>query len=349
MADGKSGRPLLFKGGLVGQLNLQICQEGYDVTRLSDRALRKLTAEVCALFQKNLPDVKIVELMLACENIIFIVVGDHVNLQNRSRLPGRIAKCVVKYLRNSELHRPSWADRPAKRQVDPPPVRGIVDKTVYDVLRPGVMISSMVLKNAHPVEYSTTSGVFVHNAGGTRLMTAATHGIDDNGQIWQTGNKAKIVGRAVQEIPFTDISLVELEDGVNTSKQTFENDAGVTPNFTRLATMDDIRAFTVCYLNSPYTGNMAGNIVMRSVKLEESNHPAEDRIRYVVYQGLYTNQVEDNESHVQPPDGTCGSVIWDDDGVVLGFYHYYIEEGDFAGYSVTVSASEMVEAGYSLA
>ncbi|KAK7931067.1 hypothetical protein PG985_001779 [Apiospora marii] len=350
VSDGKSGRVVLFKGGVTGLLSLRLFEEGYDVASLSTRGLRKLTTEVHTAFKQNLPDVEVVEFILTCEDYILIVVADHVDLKKRTRLPGVIAKCVVKYFHNSEFHRPSWADRQAKRQTEPNPAQGVVDKTVYDVMRPGVMISSMGLKDhGHPAEYSTTSGILVKNPGGYRLMTAATHGIGDDGLIWQTDDRSLIIGEATQEIPFTDISLVDLRNDVDFSNQTFENDAGVTPSFTRLASMDDIRPYTICHLNSPYTGNMEGNIVMRSIKLEPSKHPAEERIEYVPYEWFYTNQVEGNDEHVQPPDDTCGSVIWDDNGVVLGFYHYYIAEGHYKGFSVTVSASELSENGWRLA
>lgn len=52
---------------------------------------------------------------------------------------------------------------------------------------------------------------------------------------------------------------------------------------------------------------------------------------------------------VRPPDGTCGSAIWDHDGTILGFYHYYIADGPYAGFACFVSASEVVDAGYHLA
>lgn len=59
-------------------------------------------------------------------------------------------------------------------------------------------------------------------------------------------------------------------------------------------------------------------------------------------------RTEGNDDRVRPPNGTCGSAVWDDNGVVRGFYHYYIDEGAWKGFSASVSASEVVEAGYTL-
>ncbi len=56
----------------------------------------------------------------------------------------------------------------------------------------------------------------------------------------------------------------------------------------------------------------------------------------------------DGKDKAQPADGTCGSAIWDDEGVILGFYHYHINSEEFAGFSVSVSAAEVVNVEYRL-
>jgi hypothetical protein len=344
------GRALMFPRQILGNMTVSICQEGYGIDTFSDKVLRKLAAEVNDHFRKNIPDIQIIELMFTCERTIYIVLGDHINLNEmKSKLPGRIATWPTGYLHNKDLRRPVWADLPAKRQIEPQPTRAIVDNTVYDILRPGVMISSKMLKeHAHPAVLSTTSGVLVKNLAGDCFMTGASHGIGEMETIWQAGIIDKIIGKAVVELPFTDISLVELSKDVDFINETFENSGGVTPVFTRLTSSEDKHNWPICHLNSPYTGNMEGSLVMKSAKFEKSIHPTEDNLRYVVYNWSFMGQEENNESKTRPPDGTCGSAIWDDEGVILGFYHYYIAEGPWAGFSPSVSASEVVEAGYSL-
>ncbi|RYO96512.1 hypothetical protein DL764_007458 [Monosporascus ibericus] len=346
------GRPLMFPRQNLGNLTISICRDGYgDVRVLSDTVLRKLAVAVNAEFQKNLPSVRIIELMFTCERTFYVVVDDHIKIGAiRGSLPGRISNCPVGYLNNKELHRPLWADLPARPQVEPQPKIDIIDNTAYDILRPGVMICSKLLKeHSHPAVFSTTSGVLVQNSEGGSFMTGASHGIGDLGTVWQANRSDKVIGKAVVEISFTDISLLELSKDVMFANTTFENSSGATPNWSRLVNSDDMLNWSICYLNSPYTGNMEGVIVMKSVKLEASTHPTQDKLQYVAYNWSFMGQQEGNDGKAQPPDGTCGSVIWDDGGVILGFYHYSIAEGPWAGFSPSVSASEVVEAGYTLA
>lgn len=68
-------------------------------------------------------------------------------------------------------------------------------------------------------------------------------------------------------------------------------------------------------------------------------------MRYVLYNWAYLGQEEDTTDKLRPPDATRGSSIWNDDGVVLGFYHCCQRDGPFARYAATVSASEMVKVG----
>lgn len=349
--DNGLGRALMLPKQNLGNFNISLCQEGYSVDTFSDQALRKLAAEVYDKFRKNLPEVGIVELIFTCERTFYVILEDHVNIGTlRWRLPGKIVNCPTGYLNNKELCRPLWADLTAKRHVEPQPTRGTVDNTVYDTLRPGVMICSKMLKeHRHPAVFSTTSGVLVKNPAGDRFMTGASRGIGPSETIWQAANSEKIIGKAAVEITFTDISLIELSNDVEFVNETFESNGGVVPHFTRLTTSNDKLDWSICQLNSPYTGSMEGSIVMKSIKFKKSTHPTQDRLSYVVYDWAFMGQEESNENRVRPPEGTCGSVIWNGDGVILGFYQYYIDEGNWAGFSASVSASEVVEAGYSLA
>ncbi|KAI0905783.1 hypothetical protein F4823DRAFT_117118 [Ustulina deusta] len=344
------GRALIFPRQILGNFKISICQQEYKVEEFSDEQLRNLGADVHSWFKEKLPETRMIELMLTSERTIYIVLDDHADISSlRNTLPGKIACCPVGYLTNRELHRPLWADLPTKRQVEPQPISGVIDNTAYDILRPGVLISSKMLKeHEHPAVFSTTSGILVQNNSGNCFMTAASHGIGDDGCIWQGEHPGRSIGEAVLEISFTDISLVKLKNDFTFINETFENNSGDTPSFSRLATSEDKFVFDDCFLNSPYTGNMEASIVSKSVKLETSTHPTEDKLRYVIYNWCYMGQTEGNKDRVRPPDGTCGSAIWDDNGVITGFYHYYIQEGPWKGFSASVSASELVEAGYTL-
>ncbi|KAI0972609.1 hypothetical protein F4678DRAFT_478490 [Xylaria arbuscula] len=313
-----NGRAFIFPRQRLGNLRISICQQDYKFDEFSDQKLRDLGASVNSWFEQNLPETRIIELMLTSEHLIYIVLEDHADISSQMiALPGRIAACPVGYLRNRELHRPLWTDFAAKRQIEPQPISGEIDDTVYDTLRPGVLIST-------------------------------SHGVGDDGNMWQGIHPGRSIGEAVLELSFTDISLVNLENDITFVNETFENISGDSPKFSRLATSEDKFVFDLCFLNSPYTGNMEATMLGKSVRMEKSIHPTEDGLRYIIYNWCYAGQMEGNEDHVCPPDGTCGSAIWNDDGVITGFYHYYIEEGAFGGFSASVSASELVKAGYTL-
>jgi len=355
LSDDGQGRALMFPRQIHGNPNMKIYSEGYpddSKALISDANLRRLAAEVNACFEKNVPDIRMLELMFTCERTIYIVLEDHVAINvHRNKLPSWIANRPVGYINNRELHRPSWVDMPAKRVIQPQPNKGVIDNTAYDVLRPGVQINSKYLRDhAHPSVWSTTAGVLVENDAGDAFMTVASHGIGEGETVWQGKRADRIIGKAVVEISFTDISLLKLKEDVAFVNETFETEAGLSPKFIRLRTSEDDMPSGCCYLNSPYTGNMVGVVVHKSVRLFRSDpHPTQSNLGYVVYDWMYTGQDEGNDSKVQPPDGTSGSAIWDDDGVILGFYHFYVSEGAWAGFSASASASAVVDAGYRLA
>ena len=347
------GRALIFPRQILGNGGISICEHEKELVEFSDKELRNFGANVHSWFRENLPEIRIIELMVTCERLIYIVLEDHVHISSSLiiTLPGNIARYGTGYINNRELHRPGWTDLQAKRLINPQPKQGIIDNTMYDILRPGVLLSSKILKeHGHPAVFSTTSGVLVQNKSGDRFMTAASHGIADDRYVWQGDHchHDGSIGQAILEIAFTDISLVKLNDDVTFVNETFESISGVSPSFSRLSTSEDKFAFTHCFLNSPYTGNMVAKIVAKGIRFESSTHPTEDKLRYVVYNWSYMGQTEGNEDRVRPPDGTCGSAIWDDNGVITGLYHYYIEKGPWSGFSASVSASELVEAGYTL-
>lgn len=346
------GCAFLFPMRPIGNLAISICRNGHDFTSglPSGIKLRKLFDEVNSEFQKNLPDIRIVEFMFASTRVFYVVLDDHVEIGTmRPKLPGKIANCPVMYLNDNEVCRPQWAKMPAKRMIEVHPLAGIADDTAYDILRPGVMIcSSKLMDHAHPASLATTTGILVKNAAGDTFMTGASHRIGPLEEVWQPGRRDKVVGKAAVEITHTDVSLIALSQGVEFINETFEDAAGVVPNFSHLVTSEEEPQSPFAYLNSPFSGNMEAVIVMRSVRAP-STLPQEAMVRNVLYDWSYWGQEEGNENKARPVDGTCGSVIWDDDGIIRGFYRYYIEKGKWAGFSISVCASEVVDAGYTLA
>jgi hypothetical protein len=337
---------------------IAVCESfaGQDLS--SHTVLRQLAQALSEVFQQNFPQIKLIELFYTSEHSFYAVLDVEVLHAVLRKVPARIANCPVGYLREKDMPRPQGADLLAKRLVMPQPdlPSAVVDDTTYATLRPGVVIRSSLPTNPAFLQwYATTSGVLVKNSAGDVFMTAASHGIGPDQEIWQggIGTSGRSCGRAVVEITHTDISLVRLYAGIAFANEPFEDAAGNAPQLRRLFgedPQDDRRKMSgFCYLDSPYTGRLDGVVVMYSVKFVHSNLPAEHALRYVLYDWAFLGQDGQTNNKYAPPDSTCGSAIWNDDGVVLGFYHYYNKEGPFQGFAATESASEVVNAGYSLA
>ncbi|KAH8668685.1 hypothetical protein BX600DRAFT_435208 [Xylariales sp. PMI_506] len=207
-----------------------------------------------------LPGVDLREVMYTSEHLFYVIL--------EQKLPFKIANRPTRYLNDKDIPRPDWANLQARRDVDPGPLSGVVDDAAYNSLRPGVMIHSRVARHTHPQEFSTTSGILVNNSVGETLMTAAAHGIGEEGAIYQPGCEQKIIGEAQHVIPNTYICLIQLSDGITFQNETFENTAGVITRFSRLVDDSDniIKDLRICHLNSPYTGHMQAVVVATSLR-----------------------------------------------------------------------------------
>ncbi|RCI11317.1 hypothetical protein L249_7771 [Ophiocordyceps polyrhachis-furcata BCC 54312] len=346
-----------------GNLGISLFQDlngrAEDYFSLED--FRSLAATVHRYFLAHHENVKLCEIITTMQNEIVVVLdgdGFAINLL-APKLPGKIAKCFVGYLHESELHRPlSRSDSRARRIIRPDHFSRVSDNTAYDVIRPGVMLwSDRLLTHAHPFTMTTTAGVLIQSRNDQMFLTGASHGFGDDRVVYQlrADNSKRIIGEAIHEITHTDVALVKLRDDVSAENVTFEDQNGNVPTFVRLLgeKASDLSPKSkypeMVFLNSPFSGVVEGITVARSIKIESEN-AAEQRVRFVPYSWSFTGQVEDAGDCVRaPPEGVCGSALWDDEGVVRGFFQYFIAEGRYAGFSVSADASELVEAGYRLA
>lgn len=359
------GRGPLFPVGAFGNPRIAICNNyNAKAEELTDAAFRQLSKDIYDTFSKDHPSVRLIEVMHEEGSSFIVIVGDETlvnKLSVSSKLPGKVAGCLTRYINDKDMHRPSWLERKAKRALTPQPATGHADNTAYDILRPGVMLHSLALRNhAHPLMFSTTSGVCVQNAAGDKFLTSAAHGVGEAGMVHQVlpDGTHRHVGKVVHEVAFNDICIIQIESDIQCVNEPFENSANVTPTLKRLYgedPTDQFRKHDLVHLDSPYTGDMEGCIVARSIKMETlpTAHSTEARLEYVLYKWFYAGQLEGTENDAggssRIPEGTCGSAIWNDEGVVLGFFHYLIEAGEFKGFAASIDASELVRMGYSLA
>lgn len=347
----KSGHVAFFPRAPFGITGISICEEFRSVQgNFSNAQLLQIAAETNSELKARCPRIRMTEIMSTCENFFYVILDNTANLaRDGPKLPGRIAGRRTRYMLEKDMCRPLWADLKARRQIQPNVSTKVVDNTPYVVLRPGVCLKSRAFRDhGHPAHYITTSGVIVKNFAGDKFMTAAAHGIGEDETVYQTlpDGTIRSLGKAVHEITNTDVALIQLDPGVQFVNETFEDNLGRVPRFTRLLgedpheTMDSI--FDV-YLDSPFTGRIDGVRMVSSVPIPDEPLP------HAVYDWLYVGGMESSGFDNEPPDRICGSAIWNDEGVISGFFRYYFQEGPWAGFAVSVSAAHVVNAGYTLA
>lgn len=235
---------------------------------------------------------------------------------------------------------------PAALQGKPP--TGIqYDNTIYadevgSILRPGIIVSSSVTTSTVDGKEirnfkSTTSGLMVVNQDGDKFITIAAHGFEQDGLVWHPNpHHGKIIGNIVESIPDADIAIVKLNKGLRYTNHTFgtaENPGGkamvgISPNYPPHTLIGDIIS-----MDNPYSGFCEGQIVALGAKIGNSGK------HYIPHTWTILQSGE------EVVDGSCGSVILDDDGRVVGFFRYMSNDGTDC---YTVSATELRENGYEI-
>ncbi|MDF2434587.1 MAG: hypothetical protein JWP44_4218 [Mucilaginibacter sp.] len=135
----------------------------------------------------------------------------------------------------------------------------------------------------------------------------------------------------------------DFEAGLVTGQ--LQKSSGADSHPERLATSDDEKRSCTCYWSSSHAGFIEGSVVGHSVRMERM--PPErtcsevgETVQYVAHNWVYLGQQEGNED-AQRSEGTSGTAVWDDNGTIIGFYCYCMLDGPWAGFAVSVSASEL--------
>ncbi|KAL2215216.1 hypothetical protein M432DRAFT_143384 [Thermoascus aurantiacus ATCC 26904] len=119
-----------------------------------------------------------------------------------SELPCQIAKSPCSYNFASEVKEPQEAPLHAKK-----PDGVTWDTSSYDILRPGVMLSSGKIEGRDE-GLLTTSGIQVIDGQGNEFITVASHGFPDgHDDVYHPNLNGEIVGHIQHRIPDSDISL----------------------------------------------------------------------------------------------------------------------------------------------
>ena len=199
------------------------------------------------------------------------------------------------------------------------------DDTLYAtnpnaLLRPGIMVSSsirLVTKDGMTEEsyMTTTSGLLVVDRYGQPFITVATHGFEDDGLVYHpTPSTGLVIGKIVERLPGTDISIVKLNPGLRYVNETFgtrDNPDGIKTNGVSPCYPPHLRSYNEITMDNPFSGSCVGLVLAMGAKIPEEG----DR-EYVMHKWCIF------ENGNEPLNGSCGSLILDSNRKVVGFFRF---------------------------
>ncbi|KAJ4141882.1 hypothetical protein NW754_014672 [Fusarium falciforme] len=201
----------------------------------------------------------------------------------------------------------------------------------------------------------TTSGILVKNAKDQHFLSVSAHGIgrgDPTAYFSLSTGQMQPIGRAVAQVPFTDVALVDLKR-TNFHQHLFLDTGRLLP-VRRLLGEDPTDELgwnhMVCF-RSPVANDLDGVIVAKSARPKINPFNIDEPLQCVVYHWAFTGQVEDagdDDMAPRPAVSTSGAAVVDKKGIGVGLFDHFIGQGPWAGFSVILSASELVKAGYRL-
>ncbi|KAL8646558.1 MAG: hypothetical protein Q9210_006074, partial [Variospora velana] len=236
------------------------------------------------------------------------------------QLPWRIANSAAFYLTVAEA--PDGDPAALRRKV---PVGKDFDDTHYAttpdaLLRPGIMLASSKYTIFDPqneqmeeVYDSTTSGILVVDTEGELFITVATHGFEQDGLVYHPNPATgEVIGRIVEDLPHTDISIVRLNAGLRYVNETFGTStdpegtrvSGITPPYP-----PHIKTYELLEMNSPYTGKSEGQLLGTGIRIPDDD--TNGKMRYIQHKWVCF------ENGDEPVDGCCGTVLVDGQGRAL--------------------------------
>jgi hypothetical protein len=312
---------------MLKHIDLQ-CKE-----ELSENVLR----EAVTIFQ--VLQIKIRDIMW-CPGFWRITVPDNANLEV---LPSWIAHQVCFYKFQSE---DPDSDPSALRSKAPQGVQ--YDDTLYAMtpdalLRPGIMVSSsirLVTRDGKTEEtfQTTTSGILVVDRSGQPFITVPTHVFEDDGLVYHSNPiKGSVIGKIVDKLPGTDISIVKLNSGLRYANETFgtkDNPNGIKMSSISPCYPPHLRSYDAITMDNPFSGSCDGMVLGLGAKLPEEGEG-----------DLIPHEWSIFENGSEPADGSCGSPILDSNGKVVGLFRF---KKTNSSHCFGVSATELCRFGYEI-
>ncbi|KAJ5788974.1 uncharacterized protein N7518_005985 [Penicillium psychrosexuale] len=223
------------------------------------------------------------------------------------------------------------------------PTADVVDSSKYDILHPGVMLSSGICSPTEP-GYLTTSDVLVEDSNsGERYIAVASHGFPHGGKVFHPCASGKEIGQIIMEITHTGIAIAKLHDDVPYVNDTFESPFnGIQPTQLRdFVSADSLKPGDTVYMNSPFVGYSEGICGPHTRERIPCTDPSQPIFEWIKTRWCYMGQGSTDSLQ----DGACGSAIWNKDGNVNGFFRFAPASGHFLDWSFCVGADHIIERG----
>jgi hypothetical protein len=262
-----------------------------------------------------------------------------------SILPARICQSLCTYLYESEL--PTQPEA-AFRQISP--TTTVRDDSRYDILRPGIMISSGQFSGYGTVptrlELYTTAGVLVKDRENNEFVTVASHGFPLGEEtVYHPDPDGSIIGDIKYRLDETDIALLKLRDGVVFENKSFQSLTQPTDmEFTQVARPhEDLHIGDPLQMDNPFTGCIESSYFGTELRRVPDDSP-DPKFHWTLQLWAWYGQ----HAGAIPAEGSCGSPIWNEDGKLVCFFRYLTHSGPRAGYGYAVSAIELQRFGLEL-
>ena len=253
-----------------------------------------------------------------------------------SSLPYLLAKtpCHFKYASGNEPH-----EEAAFRNTEP--VGTVWDQTLYETLRPGIMLSSGGTLN----EVLTTSGIVVEDDYGYKYLTMASHGFPlGRESVYHPNANGARLGKIYDRLTDSDIALLRISSSQSFRNETFAagllDGTNIPPQkIGGILDPIDMRSYDEVTMNNPFSGYCIGvHIGVQQTKVPSDDPVAEHR--WITNEWTYFGNGLD-----EPMDGCCGSPVLDQSGNVVSFFRFLTA----SGMAVGVAASTLEAWGYHVA
>jgi len=259
----------------------------------------------------------------------WVIMVENPDEETQTKLPRTIANLVVSYIPEEKHHKHSLRRKsPEKYLLD--------NSDYYPYLHGGMMISDGTIFSAsgipvrHPDDpdasyFTVSKHAFVHSSTVVHPSPAVGHVL---------GKIANIV------VGGTDIALCRVEDdSLRYATESFAGPRG-TIKFTGLARSQESYLGQRLYFDSPFTGLAEGYCTGQGCRRIPSDVPGEAwRFVEVIWTDIQRDGI------IDPMNGCCGSPIWDAEGKVHAFFHYF---NDSSTRSFCPTPDALIDLGYEL-